>query len=97
MTTYTIDEAELASLQGKTILITGAATGIGEAAFKLAIGQWLSLFASDADSLTTRVQRERRKRRDRRLERCGRIEVGQAVRRSCNRKEVRCLQMGRRP
>lgn len=40
MTTYSIDPAELKALHGKTILITGAATGIGEAAFKLAIGAW---------------------------------------------------------
>jgi NAD(P)-dependent dehydrogenase (short-subunit alcohol dehydrogenase family) len=36
MTAYKIDDAEFAALHGKTILITGCATGIGRAAAVLA-------------------------------------------------------------
>lgn len=41
MTTYSIDVEDLASLKDKTILITGAATGIGRSAVQVALGKAL--------------------------------------------------------
>lgn len=52
MTSYTIDDSELKSLQGKTILITGAATGIGEATFRLAIGERIPNYSLDISENT---------------------------------------------
>jgi NAD(P)-dependent dehydrogenase (short-subunit alcohol dehydrogenase family) len=40
MTTYDFTEVELQALKGKTILITGASTGIGRDTVKIAHGWW---------------------------------------------------------
>lgn len=40
MTTYTLAEGDFHVLQGKTILIIGAATGIGRAAVEIALGEF---------------------------------------------------------
>jgi hypothetical protein len=39
MATYIVNDGDLSALRGSTILIIGAATGIGRAAVKLAFGQ----------------------------------------------------------
>jgi NADPH:quinone reductase-like Zn-dependent oxidoreductase len=39
MTSYTLADTDLNSLAGKTILIIGAATGVGRAAVDIAIGE----------------------------------------------------------
>lgn len=67
MTTYNFKDSELESLRDKTILITGASTGIGRDTVKLAHRVWLPDY--NDDKCANKKSRVWRQHRSWRLER----------------------------
>lgn len=68
MTTYDLKDSELESLKGKTLLITGASTGIGRDTVKLAHSVYLPDYNDEKSA--NKSFRVWRSHRSRRLERC---------------------------